>query len=49
MQHHDVRASLPLEISLYFNRIYWPAFALVALALLVYKGARLTRAETRHR
>ena len=36
----EVRASLPLEIALYFNGVYWPAFAATTLALLIYKGAR---------
>ena len=34
----EVRASLPLEIALYFNGVYWPAFAATTLALLIYKG-----------
>ena len=34
----DVRASLPLEIALYFHGVYWPVYALLVLALIVYKG-----------
>lgn len=39
----EVRSSLPLEVALYFNGVYWPAFAIAELLLLVYKGARLAR------
>ena len=34
----DVRASLPLEIALYFHGVYGPVYAIVVLALIVYKG-----------
>ena len=39
LRARDVRASLPLEIALYFHGVYGPPFALLLLLLIVYKGA----------
>ena len=35
----DVRASLPLQVALYFNGYYSAAFFVVTLLLFIYKGA----------
>jgi len=36
---HDIKSSLPLAVSLYFNWWYSAAFFVVTLLLLIYKGA----------
>lgn len=42
----DVRASLPLQVALYFNGYYSAAFFVVTLLLFIYKGApRVARCD----
>lgn len=38
LRAHDIRASLPLEIALYFHGVYCPPFVIVLLILIIYKG-----------
>lgn len=41
MPGQDMKSSVPLQVSIYFNRYYAVAFFIVMLLLYIYKGMRL--------